>query len=112
MSAEDLGDVKALVFDVLGTTFDWWTGVSGQIAAVSQRESLGWDAGDITDRWRDEFFTALEDVRSGRRAFAYPGYAARRGPRAALGRCIGDHGGGQRRTGESVASSTCLAGRI
>jgi 2-haloacid dehalogenase len=64
-------DVEALVFDVFGTTFDWWTGVTSQIEAIAHREHLDLNAVEMTDRWREEFFAALESVRTGRRAFAH-----------------------------------------
>jgi 2-haloacid dehalogenase len=70
MASESLREVKALVFDVFGTTFDWWSGVTAQIESISTRESLGLDASAVTDRWREDFFTALASVRTGQREFA------------------------------------------
>lgn len=70
MPLGSLEDVEALVFDVFGTTFDWWTGVTTQVEAISRRERLGLEAVEVTDRWREEFFDALERVRTGQRDFA------------------------------------------
>jgi 2-haloacid dehalogenase len=70
MPLEPVGDVRAIVFDIFGTTFDWWTGVTRQIKAIAHREGLDINAMDVTDRWRQEFFVSLDSVRTGRRDFA------------------------------------------
>jgi 2-haloacid dehalogenase len=59
-----------LVFDMFGTTFDWWTGMRNQIAALAAEEAVPVDAGDMTSRWREQFFAGLERVRTGQRAWA------------------------------------------
>jgi 2-haloacid dehalogenase len=58
-------------FDVFGTTFDWWTGITEEIARISADAGVDVDAIRTTDRWREEFFIALASVRSGRREFAH-----------------------------------------
>jgi 2-haloacid dehalogenase len=70
-TADDLGAVRALTFDIFGTTFDWWTGVSAQVADIARRAGVDVDAGAITDAWRDEYFAALNAVRTGAREWAH-----------------------------------------
>jgi 2-haloacid dehalogenase len=70
MSPGYSGHVRALVFDMFGTTFDWWTGMSDQIADLSARKAVQVDAGDMTSRWREQFFIGLERVRTGQRGWA------------------------------------------
>ncbi|MGP4014404.1 haloacid dehalogenase type II [Saccharopolyspora sp. 5N708] len=71
MDKESFGQVRALTFDIFGTTFDWWTGVTRQVADISRREGVNVDAGSITDSWRDEFFLAVGAVRTGEREWAH-----------------------------------------
>jgi 2-haloacid dehalogenase len=70
MSRSRIGQVRGLVFDIFGTTFDWWTGVTDQIADLSARKAVQVNAGDMTNRWREEFFLGLERVRTGQRDWA------------------------------------------
>jgi 2-haloacid dehalogenase len=62
--------IKALFFDVFGTLVDWRSSVSR--AAESILAPLGncldWVA--FADAWRDEYQPAMEEVRSGRLAYA------------------------------------------
>jgi 2-haloacid dehalogenase len=62
--------IRVLVFDLFGTTFDWWTGMSDQIADLSVRKAVQIDAGDMTSRWQEQFFAGLEGVRTGQRGWA------------------------------------------
>ncbi|OLT20427.1 haloacid dehalogenase, type II [Pseudonocardia sp. CNS-139] len=61
--------LAAITVDLLGTTFDWFTGMSEQIRTLAHREGLEIDAPDLTDRWRADFYAALEAVRTGHRPF-------------------------------------------
>src|SRR6202000_22158 len=65
----DLGQVRILVFDMFGTTFDWWTGISDQIADLLRQKAVQADAADIASRWREQFFIGLERVRTGQRGW-------------------------------------------
>ncbi|MFF3572950.1 haloacid dehalogenase type II [Nocardia jiangxiensis] len=62
--------IKALVFDIFGTTFDWWTGVTDQLGVLIEKHGLSVDPVVVTDLWRADFFDALDAVRRGRREFA------------------------------------------
>jgi 2-haloacid dehalogenase len=70
MRASSFPAVSALVFDIFGTTFDWWSGVTDQARAIARRDGLDLDPVALADRWRADFHTALDSVRTGRRAFA------------------------------------------
>jgi 2-haloacid dehalogenase len=65
-----LAGVRALVFDVFGTVVDWRSGVAREAASFLSR--LAKDAVDpaaFADAWRDRYQPAMEEVRSGRRAY-------------------------------------------
>jgi 2-haloacid dehalogenase len=62
--------IRAFVFDVFGTVVDWRTGVARDVAPFLARLSRT----DIcplafADAWRARYAPAMEEVRSGRRAF-------------------------------------------
>ncbi|HEY1700473.1 MAG TPA: haloacid dehalogenase type II [Trebonia sp.] len=58
------------MFDVFGTTVDWWTGVRDQIADLCERRVVPVDAGEMTSRWREQFFVGLDRVRTGQHGWA------------------------------------------
>jgi 2-haloacid dehalogenase len=62
--------VKALFFDVFGTTVDWRSGVARE--AKTTLEPLGYllDWLAFADAWRAEYQPGMEEVRSGRIPFA------------------------------------------
>ena len=62
--------VKALVFDVFGTVVDWRSGVARDAALfLARRQISGIDPTEFSDAWRRRYGPAMEEVRSGRRAF-------------------------------------------
>jgi 2-haloacid dehalogenase len=65
-----MDSVKALFFDVFGTTVDWRTGVARE--AKSTLEPLGYslDWLAFADAWRAEYQPGMEEVRTGRIPFA------------------------------------------
>lgn len=70
MSTGYSGPVRVLAFDMFGTTFDWWTGMRDQIAALSAARAVQVDATDMAIRWREQFFAGLRRVRTGQRGWA------------------------------------------
>jgi 2-haloacid dehalogenase len=64
-----MNGVRALVFDVFGTVVDWRSGVAREAAPFLARHASGTDPGAFADAWRKRYQPALEEVRSGRRAF-------------------------------------------
>jgi 2-haloacid dehalogenase len=62
--------VKALVFDVFGTVVDWRSGVAREAAVFLSRHPItGIAPSEFADAWRRRYAPAMEEVRSGRRAF-------------------------------------------
>jgi len=62
--------VKAFVFDVFGTVVDWRSGVARDAALFLERRAInGIDPLEFADAWRRRYGPAMEEVRSGRRAF-------------------------------------------
>ena len=62
--------VKALVFDVFGTVVDWRSGVAREAAVFLARHPInGIAPSEFADAWRRRYAPAMEEVRSGRRAF-------------------------------------------
>ncbi len=69
-SKHPLQGVKALVFDVFGTVVDWRSGITAAAAVFLARHAVGaMDAAGFADAWRRRYAPAMEEVRSGRRAF-------------------------------------------
>lgn len=63
-------DVRALMFDVFGTVVDWRSGITREAAPFLARQGKAEVApGAFADAWRRRYQPALEEVRSGRRAF-------------------------------------------
>ena len=61
----DFDQVRALCFDVGGTVFDWYTGISVAVSEVAQRCDVSVNAGAFAVQWRELFFDTLAQVRSG-----------------------------------------------
>jgi 2-haloacid dehalogenase len=57
--------VEALIFDVFGTVVDWRSGVAAEVARVLPDI----DALAFADAWRSRYQPAMQEVRSGRRAY-------------------------------------------
>ena len=65
-----LSGVRALVFDVFGTVVDWRSGIAREAAPFLARHGKAEEApGAFADAWRERYQPAMEEVRSGRRAF-------------------------------------------
>jgi len=62
-------DVRALAFDVFGTTVDWCGGIAREAKAIlaPKGHALDWTA--FANRWRREYQPAMDAVRSGHRGF-------------------------------------------
>jgi 2-haloacid dehalogenase len=63
-------DVQALVFDVFGTVVDWRSGVARESADFLARYAPRADPAAFADAWRRRYSPAMEEICSGRRAFA------------------------------------------
>ena len=62
-------DVEALLFDVFGTVVDWRGGIARESAPFLARYAPGADPAAFADAWRRRYSPAMEEVRSGRRAY-------------------------------------------
>lgn len=62
--------VKALFFDVFGTLVDWRTGIAREAKDFLSPRGIALDWIAFADAWRGEYQPAMEEVRSGRIAFA------------------------------------------
>lgn len=62
--------VKALFFDVFGTLVDWRTGIAREAKDFLAPRGIGLDWLAFSDAWRGEYQPAMEEVRSGKIAFA------------------------------------------
>ncbi len=71
MAAGDIGQVKALLFDVFGTCVDWRSSVIHEGEAFGRAHGLGGvDWAKFADAWRARYQPQMEQVRSGRRPWA------------------------------------------
>src|SRR5947209_20210552 len=77
---------RALFFDVFGTLVDWRSGVAREARAVLARQGFDLDWPAFADAWRGEYQPGMEEIRSGRQAFARPDGVRRRNPESVLGR--------------------------
>jgi 2-haloacid dehalogenase len=62
-------DVQALLFDVFGTVVDWRSSITDDLAAFGAKKGLKADWAQFADDWRGLYQPAMEEVRSGRRAW-------------------------------------------
>jgi 2-haloacid dehalogenase len=63
-------DIRACLFDVFGTVVDWRTSVSRDLAAFARQKDIGGiDWLEFAVEWRKLYQPAMDEVRSGRRAF-------------------------------------------
>jgi 2-haloacid dehalogenase len=63
----NLGDVKALCFDVFGTVVDWRGSIAREAALFFEGRGIQRDWHAFADTWRGRYQPAMEEVRSGRR---------------------------------------------
>ena len=63
------GDVQALLFDVFGTVVDWRSSIIDELTRFGAGKGIAADWAEFTDDWRRLYQPAMEEVRSGRRAW-------------------------------------------
>ena len=63
----NVGEVKALLFDVFGTVVDWRTSIIRELEAWGSAKGISADWTAFTDDWRRLYQPSMEEVRSGRR---------------------------------------------
>ena len=63
------GHVEAVVFDVFGTVVDWRSSIISELTAFGRARGISADWTAFTDEWRSLYQPAMEEVRSGRRAW-------------------------------------------
>ncbi|MEU8358735.1 haloacid dehalogenase type II [Nonomuraea sp. NPDC048882] len=71
MSDFDPADVRVIAFDIFGTTFDWYTGVSEQVSLIAAEQGVTIDGGRFADDWRGRYVPSMRTVNSGERDWAY-----------------------------------------
>ncbi|WP_407563621.1 haloacid dehalogenase type II [Streptomyces sp. 184] len=67
----DPGAVRALAFDIFGTTVDWRTGVAEQVTRVARRRGVELDGEAFADAWRGKYLPSMGRVNGGERRWAY-----------------------------------------
>ncbi|MHA6619044.1 haloacid dehalogenase type II [Pseudonocardia sp. DLS-67] len=60
-------EVDVLAFDVFGTSVDWWTGITRQVAGIAATRGIDVDAAALTGAWRDRYLPSMARVRDGER---------------------------------------------
>jgi 2-haloacid dehalogenase len=65
----DKSQVQALLFDVFGTVVDWRGSIVAELTRFGAEKGLTADWAAFTDDWRGLYQPAMEEVRSGRRAW-------------------------------------------
>jgi 2-haloacid dehalogenase len=61
----DFGDVRALTFDVFGTTVDWRSGVAAEARRLGTLHGVQADWGRLADAWRALYGPSMDRVRRG-----------------------------------------------
>jgi len=61
----DLGNVRALTFDVFGTTVDWRTGVADEARRIGELNGIQADWERLADGWRALYVPYMDRVRTG-----------------------------------------------
>ncbi|HWE21725.1 MAG TPA: haloacid dehalogenase type II [Hyphomicrobiaceae bacterium] len=61
--------IEALLFDVFGTVVDWRGSIIGELTRFGAEKGIAADWVAFTDDWRSMYQPAMEEVRSGRRAW-------------------------------------------
>jgi 2-haloacid dehalogenase len=61
----DIRDVRALTFDVFGTTVDWRTGVSVEALRLGEQVGVQADWQRLADEWRALYVPSMNKVRNG-----------------------------------------------
>ena len=62
-AATDLSDVKALVFDVIGTVVDWRTSLIADFTAWDKTRGIKADWAALVDAWRGVYMASMDEVR-------------------------------------------------
>src|ERR1700737_1596183 len=61
----DLSDVRALTFDVFGTTVDWRSGVAAEARRLGDLNGVHGDWEKLAEEWRALYMPSMDRVRSG-----------------------------------------------
>jgi 2-haloacid dehalogenase len=61
----DPGSIRALTFDVFGTTVDWRSGVIAEGERIEVKTGVHADWAEVADAWRDLYVPSMERVRRG-----------------------------------------------
>ncbi len=61
----EVGDVRALTFDIFGTTVDWRSGVSVEARRLGMKAAVHVDWERLADAWRGLYMPSMNKVRSG-----------------------------------------------
>jgi 2-haloacid dehalogenase len=61
----DLSEVRALTFDIFGTTVDWRSGVAGEARRLGELHGVQADWERLADAWRALYMPYMNKVRSG-----------------------------------------------
>jgi FMN phosphatase YigB (HAD superfamily) len=62
--------LEVIAFDIVGTTVDWHTGVTRQVAEITAAGGIDLDAVALADAWRDRYVPSMAGVRAGARPWA------------------------------------------
>jgi 2-haloacid dehalogenase len=65
----DFSGIRALTFDVFGTTVDWCGGIAREAEAMLAPKGVKLDWVAFASRWRREYQPAMEAVRTGARGY-------------------------------------------
>src|SRR5579864_4750180 len=62
---EHFSDLRALTFDIFGTTVDWRSGVSAEARRLGVKIGIRADWDRLADAWRELYMPSMNKVRSG-----------------------------------------------
>jgi 2-haloacid dehalogenase len=67
----DPAAIRVVAFDIFGTTVDWRTGVTEQVAESARQHGVDLDAARFADAWRDRYLPSMRRVNGGDRDWTY-----------------------------------------
>ena len=60
-----MSDVRALAFDIFGTTVDWRSGIAAEAQRIGSASGVDADWERLADAWRALYMPSMNRVRSG-----------------------------------------------
>ncbi len=71
MPGFDASGIRVVLFDIFGTTVDWYTGIADQATEIAREAGVSIDGGAFAATWRERYLPSMRRVTNGERDWAY-----------------------------------------